>query len=643
MPALLIGIALIAVSGLAGKRLSALFAAGGAAAGAAVAIETLLRGKTITWSAMWQLPNAMIALRLDPLAAAFLLPIFILGALTAIYGVAYRPAARVRIFLGLLVAAMAMVVVAAHAIVFLLAWETMALAAFFLIAADDAEEQVRSAAWTYLIATHIGTLALFALFVLMRGNRGSFLFGPLHGDAFTAAVMLLLALLGFGFKAGIVPLHFWLPGAHANAPSHISALLSGAMLKAGIYGIVRVAMLLPVPPFWWGATLIAVGAASALTGIALAITQSDMKRALAYSSVENVGVIITAIGLWLLGRAMGVVPLQVLGLAAAIAHVWSHSLFKGLLFLGAGSVVHATGTRRIDALGGLLRSMPVTGNLFFVGAASASVLPGTIAFLSEALLYYGLVSASLYGSVSTLAAAIIALAGALAVAAFIRLAGVIFLGAPRQEMAAHEAPLLMRIPMIALAAAVLAFGLAPSIIARPLETITGSTGLVASFLHRIALPLQLAALAPALLALALVKKTSRAPRRLTWDCGYAKPSPRMQYTSRSFAQWFTAHLMPRFLQPSSQRVALTGLHPTSAAFATTVDEPFADRLLQPLVSRWAARAMRLRWLQQGRLPLYLVYIFVALLASIGWSLVGGQAPSPVQSRAERAATAGAVR
>lgn len=617
--------------GRAGEVASAALVLLGSAGGLVAALSTLASGRAENATAPWQLPNAEFALRLDPLAAAFLVPIFVLGALATIYGLEYWPArerrsgARVRVFLGLLLAGMATVVLAAHAMLFLAAWEMMAVAAFFLIAAEDSDAEVRGAAWLYLIATHVGTLALFALFAVLRAERGTFLLGPVGADAgaVTTSVILLLALAGFGFKAGIVPLHFWLPGAHANAPSHVSALLSGAMLKVGVYGIIRILLFLPDPRLWWGALLVVLGLISALIAIGLALVQADMKRTLAYSSIENVGIIVVAVGLFVVGRATDVPIVAALGLAAAIAHVWNHSLFKGLLFLCAGSVLHATGTRRIDRMGGLLRRMPTTGTLFVIGAGAAAALPGTNAFVSEALLYIGLLREGTRGGIAMLAAAGIALVGALGVACFVRLTGAMFLGAPRSDAAtgAHEAPLLMRAPLVALAGACLALGVLPLAFAGALETVTGSPESITPFLRALGTPLQVAAVGIALTLAALVAATRRSPRRPTWDCGYAQPTARMQYTARSLSEWFTSRLLPRFLRPAVQLPAVTALNPSPATFAVDVDEPFADRVLQPLAAKWAARAMWLRWLQQGKLSLYLLYVFVALLAGVAWVVV----------------------
>ena len=636
---LVLSIVLLALSGMpalfsrrrAGEYASTALVLLGAAGGLSAAVRTLASGRTTSATAPWQLPNAILALRLDPLAAAFLLPIFVLGALASVYGLGYWPAqqqasaGRLRAFMGLLLAGMATVVVAAHAMLFLVAWEMMAIAAFFLIATEDTDADVRGAAWLYLIATHVGTLALFALFVVLRAERGTFLLGPVAAStgAITASMILLLALVGFGFKAGLVPLHFWLPGAHANAPSHVSALLSGAMLKVGVYGIIRIILFLPDPPVWWGGLLVALGLTSALVAISLAMGQADMKRALAYSSIENVGIIVVAVGLFVIGRATGVPALAALGLAAAIAHVWNHSLFKGLLFLCAGSVLHGTGTRRIDRMGGLLHRMPTTGTVFVIGAVAAAALPGTNAFVSEALLYMGLARGATQGSIAGLAAAVIALVGALAVACFVRLTGSIFLGSGRSESAtdAHEAPLLMRAPLVVLAVACIALGVFPATVARALETVTGVPGVIAPFLRALSVPLQAAVVATALAVAALVAVTRRSPRRATWDCGYAQPTARMQYTAGSLSEWLTSRLLPRFLRPAFRASVPTSLYPSTAAFTVEVDEPFADRILRPLAARLAARAMRLRWLQQGRLPLYLLYIFVTLLAGVAWVVV----------------------
>jgi NADH:ubiquinone oxidoreductase subunit 5 (subunit L)/multisubunit Na+/H+ antiporter MnhA subunit len=277
----------------------------------------------------------------------------------------------------------------------------------------------------------------------------------------------------------------------------------------------------------------------------------------------------------------------------------------------------------MEAMGGLLQRMPRTGMLFIIGATAAAALPGTNAFASEALLYFALVGSAPRGNIATLAAAFIALTGALAVACFVRLTGATFLGAPRTSNAvhAHESPVLMLFPIVVLAVACVALGVMPAIVAQPLESIAGVPGEIAPFFRAIALPIQLAAGGTALVLAALIVTSRRSARRLTWDCGYAEPTARMQYTAGSLAEWFTTRLIPNFLRPRVRVLAPEGLHPTAATFATEIDEPFADRLMQPIAARWAERAMRLRWMQQGRLTLYLLYVFVATVAGVAWAVV----------------------
>src|SRR6185436_7593134 len=243
-----------------------------------------------------------------------------------------------------------LLVISSNAVLFLVAWEVMALAAFFLVSTEDKQPAVRESGLTYLIATRIGTLFLFAFFALLRTVNGSF---DLHAPAIDAsrpiaAAMMILALAGFGLKAGAMPLHLWLPGAHANAPTHVSALMSGVFIKMGIYGLVRFLSFFPTPPAWWGTLVLALGVVSGVLGVVFAIGQHDIKRLLAYHSVENIGIILMGIGIGLLGRTYSDPAVFALGVGGALLHVWNHGLFKALLFLSAGSVVHATHTRDID-------------------------------------------------------------------------------------------------------------------------------------------------------------------------------------------------------------------------------------------------------------------------------------------------------
>ena len=310
----------------------------------------------------WALPWGRLVVAVDGISAAFLFPTLLVPALAGIYGVGYwsqqahpESAARVRVFLGLLAGAMTTLLIARDAVLFLMAFEVMTLSAFFLVTTEDGRSEVREAGWVYLAASHTSFLTLLAMFAALHALTGSFdltAVAPSSMGLGARSVLFLLALVAFGIKAGVMPFHVWLPPAHASAPSHVSALMSGVLIKIGIYGIVRVLEMLPEPPVAWGVLLLLLGAASGIGGVAFAIAQHDIKRLLAYHSIENIGIIVMGIGLAVVGRATHAPLLVVLGLGAAVLHVWNHAIFKALLFLSAGVVVHATGTRDIDRMGG---------------------------------------------------------------------------------------------------------------------------------------------------------------------------------------------------------------------------------------------------------------------------------------------------
>ena len=426
-----------------------------------------------------------LSVGIDALSAFFLVPILVMGGLGPVYGLGYWKQSkhetngrRVVFFWGLLVAGMVVLVVARHAMLFLLGWETMALSAFFLITAEDHLPDVRAAGWIYLIAAHAGTLALFAMFSLLRAAVGSFDMQPVPLDASglgKLTAIFFLALVGFGLKAGIMPLHFWLPTAHANAPSHVSAIMSGVVIKMGIYGLVRVTGLLPQPPVAWGAVLLFLGAISGVLGVAYAIGQHDLKRLLAYHSVENIGIILMGLGLAMVGRSLGQTSWIVLGMAGCLLHVWNHGLFKSLLFLSAGSVLHACHTREIDRLGGLAKRMPWTSALFLTGAVAICGLPPLNGFVSEFFIYLGLLrTVGIHGEAAWAGAALVvpvlATIGALAVACFVKVFGTVFLGESRSISTheAHEATASMIVPMALLAMCCIWIGLMPFTLASTL-------------------------------------------------------------------------------------------------------------------------------------------------------------------------------
>ncbi len=615
----------------------------GCAFGGTVALRVLAGEDLPALRAPWRVPYASFHLEVDALSAFFLLPIFGLSALAAVYATGYlRPFGGRRslgppwFFTNLLVAGMALVVVARNAILFLVAWEVMSLAAFFLVAWEDEREEVRDAGWTYLVATHLGTAFLLALFVLLGREGGSFEFEAFRAGAQPGA-LFLLALVGFGTKAGFVPLHVWLPEAHPAAPSHASALLSGVMIKTGLYGLVRTVTFLGTPPAWWGWVLVGVGATSGILGVLFAIAQHDLKRLLAYHSVENVGIIALGLGLGSLGWTYGAPWLAAFGLAGALLHVLNHALFKGLLFLGAGSVLHATETREIDRLGGLGKRMPATGVAFLVGAAAITGLPPLNGFVSEFLIFLG----ALRGGTSSVAgvavpglAAIgsLALIGGLAAACFAKAFGVVFLGEPRSGEAARarESGPAMVVPMALLAAACAAIGLFPGLALRIVEPAVrevlpgpdaGWRPAAAAIHDRAALAgggfLVLAA-ALALLRRALLRRRP-VGETVTWDCGYVRPSARMQYSSSSFAQPLT-ELFGILLRTRKRIVAPRGPFPAGASVATETPDPFRERLYGPAFAAIARGAAALRWIQIGRVHVYVLYVALSLLVLLAWKL-----------------------
>jgi len=616
----------------AGERIGTALCTLAAAAGL-IGCASLLGGSEAAWVRAW--PGSWpMSWSCDPLSAFFAVPVLVLACLGSCYGVGYWPcarrprsAARLRAVYGLAAAAMLGVVLAGEALSFLIAWETMALAGFFLICTEDSRAAVRRAGWFYLVSTHMATLCLVALFVLLQATTGSSALertsvGTIGAGA--ASVVFLLALLGFGTKAGLMPLHFWLPAAHASAPSHVSALLSGVLIKMGIYGLARLTAVLPPPPPSWGALLLALGGISAVFGVVCALGQHDLKRLLAYHSVENVGIIAMGLGLALVGRSLGRGDLVLLGLAGGLLHVWNHALFKGLLFLCAGSVVHATGHRDMERMGGLSREMPWTAACFLVGAVAIAGLPPLNGFVSEFLVYLGMLHAGAAGGglglgLVSLGAPVLALTGALAVACFVKVYGVVFLGQPRVQgaRAAHEAPWSMRLPMLACCAGCVAIAVSCPWLGGMLSRVAESwAGRELGVGTRALAPLTALGAGSAVLLvliLGIAVRSRVGPRAVsTWDCGFSRPTARMQYSASSFASTL-AGVFRWVLRPIEHRPAIARLFVGRSRFEAHVPDTVQDGILVP-ASRTLARGMsRARRIQHGRVQGYLLLILATLL------------------------------
>lgn len=633
-----------------GQRLTVALTVVGSGLGLGSLGVAIMQPTPPTWHLPWFLPWGQFAIALDPLSVMFLAPVFVVPALGAIYGLDYwkqseHPASgrRLGLFYGILAGAMAMVVIARDGVLFLIAWEAMALAAYFTATADQGNPEVRRAGWVYLIATHAGTLTLIAMFALWHRATGSFaLTGVAMMPPAISGTLFVLALIGFGFKAGLMPLHVWLPGAHANAPSHVSAVMSGVMLKMGVYGIVRLTAILPGPALWWGGTLLAVGAITGIAGIVFAIGQQDIKRLLAYSSVENIGIIAMGLGLALLGRTQGRADWVILGLGGALLHVWNHAQFKSLLFFVAGTVIHAAGTRRMDLLGGLARRMPLTAILFVVGAVAICGLPPLNGFASEWLLYMGLFRTLSPHETSALAGAAmsavgLAMIGALAVACFVKLLGTVFLGTPRSPVArqAHDPHAAMLLPIAALALGCVALGILPvlavPLLARAIGCWTATPNTCGLSIAALAPLSRVSVMALSLCGLLMAATLSWAAlsrlrtirKACTWDCGYARPTARMQYTGSSFAQMLVG-LFSFIIWPKRYEPQVAGTLPHATRFGSVTPDTVLDRLVTPVFDLAGRLLPRLRVLQQGQTQYYVLYVLVAVIVLLWWGAMGVQ-------------------
>lgn len=596
----------------------------------------------------WPVLGSRMPVVADALSAFFMVPVLLMGALGSLYGMGYWPQAKhpengrgLSFFWGLTVAGMILLLVARHAVLFLIGWELMAVAAYFILVTESHLPAVREAGWVYFVATHFGTLALFAMFALFHHITGSCELRAIGASEASLAVLtaiFFLALIGFGVKAGLMPLHFWLPAAHAGAPSHVSAIMSGVVLKIGIYGIVRFIGFLPNPPVGWGGVVLILGCLSGVLGVLFAIGQHDLKRLLAYHSVENIGIILMGFGVALLGRTWHQPLFVVLGMAGCLLHVWNHALFKSLLFLGAGSVIHASGTREIDRMGGLAKRLPWTAAFFLIGAVAICGLPPLNGFVSEWLIYQGLFQSASGTSVNdwsaaALAAPVLALIGALALACFVKAYGAVFLGTPRTVAAEpHEAGWAMKAPMAVLSVCCIFIGLFPMCVAPLLEKAVlawdGGAGLDTSCSLSELAPLSSVALvagASLILSLILLGGLARkiqwvdAPRRSTWGCGYEPAAPRVQYTASSFAQILT-RLFNFVLHPHIHRPAVQSPFAQPSRFESHLDEPVLDRKLWPMVRFFKAVFLKIRPLQQGLTHWYLVYVALIVLALLIWTL-----------------------
>lgn len=592
------------------------------------------------------LPNLPFHLRLDGLSAYFLSVLGMVSAGVSAFSAGYfrkgegTPPGLLCFEYHVCLASMALVLIADDAYCFMVAWETMTLSATFLVMSNHRIPEIRRAGYLYFLISHVGALALLLCFGLLQANTGNYTFANMRGqqlDAFWASVAFVLALVGFGTKAGIVPLHVWLPEAHPAAPSPVSALMSGFVLKAGLYGVLRTVFdLLHVQIAWWGVVMLALGLFTALFGVVFSAIQTDMKRLLAYSSIDNIGLMFVSLGLGILFRAYGMQALAALSLTALLYQIVSHAAFKSLLFLGTGSVLHATGERNLGRLGGLIRFMPWTAWAALLGVLSSASLPPLSGFVSEWLLLQSFLFTpglpnSFLNMVVPLVAALIALVAALAGYTMVKFFGIVFLGQPREAKLsqARDATRWERAGFAWLAAMCVLLGLFPVQFVAVLDRVThaligaGIGQAVASNGWLLLAPTNVARASymPAVfllfffggcgLAWVLVRRFyhGRLRRAIPWACGHPFVNARMQDTAEGFGQPIREIFAPLFrierrLPSPFDTHPVYGVTVTDRAWAL-IYEP-----LERLVKRVAALAALL---QTGRIAVYLMHSFLVLI------------------------------
>lgn len=625
----------------------------------AAGIWTVAAGSVQTVVLPLGLPDLPFHLRLDPLAGFFLAMIGLLSFCVFLYSLGYvrgflglRPVTSLVVFCAFFLAGMMLVVLSDDAFLFLVSWELMAASSYFLVLFEDERVENRRAAFLYLVVAHVGAIAILLSFGVLAGLATGFPgFGGYTFDAMReadlpegwAAAAFLLAFFGFGAKAGIVPLHVWLPEAHPVAPSNVSALMSGVMLKTAVYGIVRVVFdLIGDFPWWWGALVLIFGLLSAVYGILASLMQQDLKKLLAYSSVKNIGIILVGIGLSMIFASFSMTLLAALALIAGLYHALNHALFKGLLFMGAGAVLHATHERNMERMGGLIRALPWTSVLFLVGCLCISALPPFNGFVSEWLTYQAFLLSPalknpLLNLLMPLGAALVALSSALAAAAFVKAFGITFLGQRRVHAHAqvHEVGWAMRTGMLLAAVSCLLLGVFPTVIISWMDPVSellvgdtissSASGFGWLWLTPVSherasysapLAFMVILVVVVVTYLLLHARPGAIRRGPLWDCGFEKVTERMQYTAASFSMPFRRIFGYLFNVKEEVRQHPPPPHPAypeRLLYHLRVRDRFWTWFYQPVVdaSFWLSR--KVGRLQQGRIQIYLIYSFVTVI------------------------------
>lgn len=600
-------------------------------------------------------PLLSFSIKSDLLSALFTLIISTIALLASIYGLGYVKQyfgkyniGGLGFFYNTFIIGMLLVVTAHNALFFLIVWEIMSVASYFLVIFEKDEKKNIEAGTLYFIMTHAGTAFITLAFLLLYKYTGSFDFGIITQNinqvpALAKDIIFIFALVGFGTKAGIIPFHIWLPSAHPAAPSHVSALMSGVMIKTGVFMLIRILFdFMPTSPIWWGITILIIGAISSLFGVLYALTEHDIKKLLAYHSIENIGIILLGVGSALIFNTLGYGSLATLSLVAALFHTFNHAIFKALLFMGAGSVISQTHTKNIEAYGGLIKLMPITALFFLIGSMAISALPPFNGFASEWLtfqsLFAGLQIADKAQWAFVVGAGSLAFTGGLAAACFVKVFGITFLARPRSDKAkmAKESSTSLQIGMGALATLALLFGIFSGTISQILVRIAESLNILRNSIststfqfNHISTPnnfgtISLASICTIIVLVILfvyiliriISGKRKIREEITWDCG-TDLGPRMEITATGFSRSIIT-IFRNILQPTKEmEIEFDEANPKYFAQKSTVNmevrNVYQRALYQPLHELIAKLSEFAKATQSGNVNGYILYIFVVLI------------------------------
>jgi hydrogenase-4 component B len=578
-----------------------------------------------------------LSFKMDGLSAFFLFAVFGVCLLSSIYSFHYmaheKKPVRVGVnyfFFSVLIASMALVITASNILAFMLSWEAMSLSSFFLVIYNHEASDNRKAGYLYFVFSHVGAMFILTAFALIYAHTGNLALGPMtQMPEIMKILIFLFSFIGFGSKAGVFPFHVWLPFAHPAAPSHISAVMSGVMIKTGIYGMIRIYTLLDLHTSLPGMVMIIAGSVSGILGVVYALGQHDLKRLLAYSSVENIGIILIGLGLGMMGVSSDNPAMAVLGFTGGFLHILNHAIFKSLLFMGAGMVLHQTGTRSIDALGGLLKKMKITGTTVIIGSLAISGLPPLNGFVGEFLIYLGgfkgLALETSDFILSIVAIISLAVIGGLALACFTKVVGVVFQGEPRTRAAekATEKGATMLVSMVVLAAACVLIGIFPGFIIllplravaalglgfepagfEPVMTITGNLSFAAVVFFFMVILVTLIR--------SIFYRNKPIAASGTWGCGFTQPTVKMQYTGSSYASFILDFFRP--VAPlSEEHPAIQGRFPVKTHYKSHINDIAGLHMNKLVVDPILLVFEKLRWIQHGDIHLYIGYILLAIV------------------------------